>query len=270
MSLSQTHALAMRLGIVHDLSFTNALITIYAKCGDLGSAKHTFDTCKTKDLVSWTAMMLAYSTHGLGAHAIENFARMLRLGYKPDEITFVGLLTACSHTGFVTKGLRFFSLMKKGYNLEPRAEHYACLVDMLGRAGELDKALKVVLQMHPPKDDAAVLGALLGACRLHGDDVLANEIGQKVIQLEPTESGGYVSLANVFAASGKWEDAAKVRRQMKQKVTSKIPAFSQVCVKGGKHVFYIGDRSHSDFNEINEMLRDTLLPQMKLKPISMF
>ncbi|KVH88509.1 pentatricopeptide repeat-containing protein At2g35030, mitochondrial-like [Cynara cardunculus var. scolymus] len=263
LGLSQIHTLAVRLGFGADISLTNALITMYARCGDLGYAQLAFDTLETKDIVSWTAMMLAYSSHGFGAHAIENFARMLRLGIKPDEITFVAVLTACSHTGLVSKGWRFFNSMMHAYKLEPRAEHYACLVDVLGRAGQVDKALKLVCEMPPDKRDAAVLGALLGACKLHGDDVVAKEIGQKVIDLEPSESGGYVVLANVFAACGKWEEAAQVRRQMKGKAISKIPGFSEVYVKGSNHVFYAGDGANTDFNDINEMLRDKLLPEMK-------
>ncbi|KAL7592192.1 hypothetical protein Lser_V15G31926 [Lactuca serriola] len=263
--LSQTHSLAIRLGLEHEISLANSLITMYAKCGDLESAKLAFDTFHTKDIVSWTAMMLAYSTHGFGPHAIQIFARMLRLGFHPDEITFLALLTACSHTGLVDKGWRFFNSMMHVYNVGPKSEHYACLVDILGRAGQLDKALKVVDQMPHDMRDVAVLGALLGACKLHGDDVLASEIGQKVIDFEPNESGGYVLLANVFAASGRWEEVAKVRREMKVKVSSKLPGFSQVYVKGCNYVFFVGDRSHTNFHEINEMLRDKILPEMKLR-----
>ncbi|KAI3680424.1 hypothetical protein L6452_35194 [Arctium lappa] len=273
MGLSQLHSLAIRLGLGDDLSLTNALITMYARCGDLGSARLAFDTLETKDIVSWTAMMLAYSSHGFGDHVIGNFARMLRLGFKPDEISFVAVLTACSHAGLVSKGWRFFNSMMHGYKLEARAEHYACLVDILGRAGQVDKALKVVCEMPADKRDGAVLGALLGACRLHGDDVIAKEIGQKLIDLEPSESGGYVVLANVFAACGKWEEAAKVRRQMKGKVR-KIGGCSEVYVKGRNHVFFAGgdqqgwwSSNTADFIEINEMLRDKLLPEMQAGPL---
>ncbi|CAI9292429.1 unnamed protein product [Lactuca saligna] len=251
-------------GLEHEISLANSLITMYAKCGDLESAKLAFDTFHTKDIVSWTAMMLAYSTHGFGPHAIQIFGRMLRLGFQPDEITFLALLTACSHTGLVDKGWKFFNSMMHVYNVGPKSEHYACLVDILGRAGQLDKALKVVDQMPHDMRDGVALGALLGACKLHGDDELASEIGQKVIDFEPNESGGYVLLANVFAASGRWEEVAKVRREMKGKVSSKLPGFSQVYVKGCNYVFFVGDRSHTNFDEINEMLRDKILPEMKL------
>ncbi|XP_065869746.1 pentatricopeptide repeat-containing protein At1g09410, mitochondrial-like [Euphorbia lathyris] len=263
--LEQTHSLAIRLGFDfdHDTSLVNSMVTMYSKCGDVQSARYVFDQLEAKDTVSWTAMILAYSNHGCAYHALQVFARMLRSGANPDEITFVGILTACSHAGLVKKGENFFDSMRSAYGLEPRAEHYSCLVDILGRAGQVNKAMKVVSRMPPHERDGAVLGALLGACRLHRDDRVANEIGKELIEREPTNSGSYVLLANVYASCGNWNEFAKVRKKMKERNVKKEPGFSQVEVKGKNHVFLVGDRSHPQIQEIYGLLNDKLLPLMR-------
>lgn len=189
MELIQVHALVIPLWFEHNTSLANALVTMYSKSGDVHSARFIFDKLVDKDVVSWTALILAYSNHGHGHHALQFFARVLRSGVKPDEITFVGVSSACSHAGLVNTGLRLFHSMGSAYALEPKAEHYSCLVDILGRTGQVDKATSVVCKMPAHERDGTVLGALLGACRLHGDVGLASQIGEKLIELEPNNSG---------------------------------------------------------------------------------
>ncbi|XP_058007882.1 pentatricopeptide repeat-containing protein At2g35030, mitochondrial isoform X2 [Hevea brasiliensis] len=234
--LMQAHGLVIHLGFEHDTLLSNALVTMYSRRGDVLSARFVFDQLEAKDIVSWTAMILAYSNHGCGHHALQVFARMLRSGAKPDEITFVGLLSACSHAGLVKKGQKLFDSMGCAYAIEPRAEHYTCLVDILGRAGEVNKAMKVVSEMPQHERDGAVLGALLGACRLHRDVRLANQIGNKLIDQEPTSSGSYTLLANVYAACGKWNEFAQVRKKMKERNVKKEPGFSRIEVKGAEEM----------------------------------
>ncbi|KAK0598545.1 hypothetical protein LWI29_035742 [Acer saccharum] len=212
LELMQAHALAIRLGVEHETLLTNALVTMYSRIGDVDSASLAFEYQKFKDVVSWTAMILAYSNHGYGYHVLPVFARMLRSGIKPDEITFVGILSACSHVGLVEKGQKLFYSMSHVYGFKPRAEHYSCLVDILGRAGQMEEAMRIVNEMPPNECDSAVLGALLGACKLHGDVRMADEIGVRLIELEPTSCGGYVLLANVYAAGGEWGEFAQGRR----------------------------------------------------------
>ncbi|KAK9268234.1 hypothetical protein L1049_010677 [Liquidambar formosana] len=262
LELMQTHALVIPLGFEHETSLTNALITMYSRSGDLSSARLAFENLEAKDIVSWTAMILAYSNHGYGDHALHVFARMLRSRAKPDDITFVGVLSACSHAGLVRKGQKLFDSMSRAYGLEPKAEHYSCLVDILGRAGQVDEAMRVVCKMPPSERDGAVLGTLLGACKLHGNVELANHIGEKLIELEPTSSGGYVLLANVYAACGKWDEFAQLRKKMKERKVKKLPGFSQIEVKGDSHVFFVGDRSHPEVKEIYGLLQEKLLPLM--------
>ncbi|XP_050209147.1 pentatricopeptide repeat-containing protein At1g09410, mitochondrial-like [Mercurialis annua] len=261
--LMQAHGLVFHLGFQHDTLLANALITMYSRRGDIFSARSIFDQVETKDVVSWTSMILAYSNHGFGRHALQVFARLLRSGAKPDKITFVGVLSACSHAGLVKKGEMLFHSMTCAYGVEPTAEHYSCIVDILGRAGQVDRALKVVSEMPAHECDGAVLGALLGACRLHKDVELANQIGKKLIEIEPTSSGSYVLLANAYAACGKWNEFAEVRKKMKERNVGKEPGFSQIVVKGKSHVFLVSDRCHPQLEEIYYFLNEKLLPQMR-------
>ncbi|XP_027933337.1 pentatricopeptide repeat-containing protein At4g02750-like isoform X1 [Vigna unguiculata] len=260
--LIQAHAMVIRLGFEPNTWLTNALITLYSKSGDLRSARLSFELLKSKDVVSWTAMIVAYSNHGHGHHALQVFARMLVSGIKPDEVTFVGLLSACSHAGLVNQGRRLFDSMKGTYNLNPKAEHYSCLVDILSRAGLMDEAMDVVSTIPPSERDEVILMALLGACRLHGDVVMANSIGEKLLELEPSSSGGYVLLANTYAAEGQWDEFAQVRKRMKERYLNKIPGYSQIQIKGKNHVFVVGERSHPQIAEIYRLLQQNLQPLM--------
>ncbi|KAL2553457.1 Pentatricopeptide repeat-containing protein [Forsythia ovata] len=263
--VSQAHGLVVQLGFEQDTLLTNALITVYYRSGDVFSAQIAFDYLEAKDVVSWTAMILAYSNHGYGDRALETFARMIRSGNKPDEITFVGVLSACSHAGLVKKGQMLFDSMRCTYGLEPKAEHYSCLTDILGRAGLVNEAFKVVHQMPPGDRDGAVLGALLGACKLHGDVELADYIGDELLDLEPASSGGYIVLANLYAACGKWDKFAQLRKKMKERRVEKVPGFSQIEVNGKSHIFLVGDRSHPEMEEIYIVLKEKLLPLMQEK-----
>lgn len=259
----QLHVLIISLGFDSDTLLTNALINIYSRTGDMGSACLAFKKLVAKDAVSWTTMILAYSNHGCGGHALQVFACMLRAGAEPDEITFVGVLSACSHTGFLQKGQRLFSSMRHAYGIVPKAEHYSCLVDLLGRAGHIEEAEKVVNQMPTNERDGAVLGALLAACNLHGCHEVASRVAEDLIKTNPSGSGAYILLANIYAARGKWDDVACVRKMMKEKKVKKVPGFSQIEVKNKNHVFFVGDREHPEMKKIYAMLEGELLPQMK-------
>lgn len=261
--VTQLHALIISLGFDSDTLLTNALITVYSRTGDMGSSGLAFERLVAKDAVSWTAMILAYSNHGCGRCALQAFARMLRAGAKPDEITFVGVLSACSHTGLLQKGQKLFSSMTHAYGIVPKAEHYSCLVDLLGRAGHIEEAEWVVDQMPTSERDGAVLGALLAACNLHGHDEAAGRVAEELIETKPNGSGAYILLANMYAARRKWDDVARVRKMMKERKVKKVPGFSQIEVKNKSHVFFVGDREHPKMKEIYAMLEEELLPQMK-------
>ncbi|XP_027125387.1 pentatricopeptide repeat-containing protein At4g02750-like [Coffea eugenioides] len=265
LELLQAHGLLVKLGLEQETSLTNALVTMYSRSGDLSSARLVFENLEAKDILSWTAMILAYSNHGYGNQALQIFAQMLRSGNKPDEVTFVGVLTACSHAGLVKKGQRLFDSMRSAYNIIPNKEHYCCLVDILGRAGLVNEAVKVVYQMPPGECDGAVLGALLGSCKLYGEVALAKLLGERLLELEPSSSGSYVLLSNLYATCGLWDNFAHIRKRMKESRVNKVPGFSQVEVKGENHVFYAADRSHKEMEQIYAALKEKLLPVMQDK-----
>ncbi|XP_027338243.1 pentatricopeptide repeat-containing protein At4g02750-like [Abrus precatorius] len=256
--LMQAHAIVIRLGFEHDTWLANALITLYSRSGDLCASRLVFELLKSKDVVSWTAMIVAYSNHGHSHHALQVFARMLISGNEPDEVTFVGLLSACSHAGLVKQGRKLFDSIKGTYNLNPKAEHYSCLVDILGRAGLVDEAMDVVSTIPHSERDEAVLVTLLGACRLHGNVTIANSIGEKLLELESYSSGGYVLLANTYAAEGQWDEFSHVRKRMRERNVKKIPGYSQIQIKGKNHVFVVGERSHPQVEEIYGLLQQNL------------
>ncbi|GFP88488.1 pentatricopeptide repeat-containing protein at4g02750 [Phtheirospermum japonicum] len=263
LGVAQVHGLIVHLGFEIETSLANTLITMYYRSGDITSARVAFDNLEAKDIVTWTAIILAYSNHGFGVSALQAFAQMLHSGHDPDGITFTGVLSACSHAGFVKKGRMLFDSMRIAYGLEPTSEHYCCLVDMLGRAGLVDEAMKVVNEMPLGKYDSVVLGALVSACKLHGVDGLADRIGDELLELEPDSSGGYVMLGNLYAASGKWDKFSQLRKKMKEREVKKVPGFSRIEVNGKSHLFLVGDKSHPEMKEIYKLLHEKLVPEMR-------
>ncbi|XP_073000840.1 uncharacterized protein [Typha latifolia] len=260
---SQIHGLAIKLGFQSEISLGNALVTMYSRAGDLCSSWLAFKRMDSKDVVSWTSMILAYANHGCGNYALQAFSQMLKHGYLPDCVTFIGVLSACSHASLVGKGRKIFDSMTRAYNLEPKAEHFSCLVDLLGRAGHIDEAKAVVDEMPATERDEVVLGTLLGACRVHNEAEIAKEVGEELIDLDLSSSGGYTLLANVYASHGKWNDVALLRKKMKERKVKKVAGFSQINVNMKNHVFYVGDQTHPQAKEIHQMLKEILLPQMK-------
>ncbi|XP_020579953.1 pentatricopeptide repeat-containing protein At4g02750-like [Phalaenopsis equestris] len=253
------HDLAIKLSFVFDTCLSNALVIMYSRNGELSDSWLAFTELKAKDFVSWSSMILAFANHGCGLHALEAFAKMLRCGTQPDSVTFIGLLSACSHAGLVEKGRRIFDSMMRGYGVEPKAEHYCCLIDILRRADRVDEASLVLSRVPECERDSAVLGTIVGAaCKAHGGIV------EDLIELEPLGSGAFVSLANGYASMGRWSDAARVRKMMRERKVEKVAGFSQIDLGfRGSHVFFSADRAHSQQEEIYEMLQESLLPQMK-------
>ncbi|KAL2522813.1 Pentatricopeptide repeat-containing protein [Forsythia ovata] len=207
-----------------DVAISNALIDLYAKCGSLSSAKMLFDALPQKDTVSWTVMINGYGVHGDGKSALELFSQMRTRGLKPDKITYTSILSSCSHAGLVEQGKMIFSSMIQD-GIFPGNEHYACIVDLLGRTGHLNEAYELIQNL-PHKPCANILESLLGACLSHGNYGLGEEIGSLLLKMKPEDSAPYVILYNVYAAAGKWMDANRVRLQMEQKQIRKIAGFS--------------------------------------------
>ncbi|XP_019450411.1 PREDICTED: pentatricopeptide repeat-containing protein At1g56690, mitochondrial-like [Lupinus angustifolius] len=236
----QVHAQLVRSEFDQDLYVASVLITMYVKCGDLAKAKQIFNWFPFKDVVMWNSMITGYSQHGLGGEALNVFHDMCSCGVQPDDVTFIGVLTACSYSGKVKEGLEFFELMKSKYQVEPRVEHYACLVDLLGRAGRVNEAMELVEKM-PMEADAVVWGALLGACRTHMKLDLAEIVVKKLSQLEPKNAGPSVLLSNLYASKGRWGDVEVLREKIKARCVIKLPGCSWIEVEKKVHRFTGGD-----------------------------
>ncbi|KAL1569538.1 pentatricopeptide repeat-containing protein-like protein [Salvia divinorum] len=236
-------------GIKIDTKLATTLMDMYCKCGRLDKAIEVFDGLCIKGVSSWNCMIGGFAMHGRGREAIELLKRMEAEARKPDHVTFVNVLAACAHSGMVEEGRHYFSYMTEAYGIAPRMEHYGCLVDLLGRAGLLDRARRVIDEM-PMNPDVGVLGALLGACRIHGNLEMAEEIGQQVIELEPGNSGRYVLLANLYAKEGRLEDVARVRKLMNDRGVKKVAGSSTIELAGRVCEFVAGGRAHPEAREI--------------------
>ncbi|KAL5556442.1 hypothetical protein UlMin_038678 [Ulmus minor] len=233
----QIHASAMRSGEVLSASVSNALITMYAKGGSISSAKQVYNLMQQKrDPVSWTSMIIALARHGLGEEAIELFESMLTLGVKPDHITFVGVLSGCTHVGWVEQGRKYYNLMRNVHKLEPTVSHYACMIDLFGRAGLLQEAFDFIQRM-PIEPDVIAWGSLLSSCKVHKNVDMAKVAAERFLIIDPGNSGAYSALANLYSACGKWEDATRIRKSMKDKGVKKDQGFSWVQIRNTVHVF---------------------------------
>ncbi|OVA17222.1 Pentatricopeptide repeat [Macleaya cordata] len=238
-----------------------ALIDLYAKCGSMTRAWELFKEMKERDLVVWNAVISGLAMTGHVKPAFGLFAQMEKLGILPDGNTFIGLLCGCTHAGLVDEGCRYFYGMTLVYHLIPRIEHYGCMVDLLGRAGLLDKAYQLIKDM-PMEANAVIWGALLGGCRIHRDTRLAEPVLKQLIQLEPWNAGNYVLLSNIYSASGRWDDAANLRLTMNEEGIRKTPGCSWIEVDGVVHEFRVGDQTHPFSEKIYAKL-DELAKQSK-------
>lgn len=211
---AQVHNHSIKTGLDNHLSVSNALIFSYAKSGNILYASRVFQSIHKPDIVSFSSMISSYAFHGLGKEAINTFEKMLKHGgIWPDKVVFLGVLSACSHAGLVEKGLYYFKSMVRDYQISPGSEHYACLIDLLGRAGYIDEAYDVVVNM-PFEPDGDVLGALIGACKLHGNACLGKLVGERLHELEPCKSVNYKLMNNIYVGLERWDEVVKVRREL--------------------------------------------------------
>lgn len=244
------HEQMKRKAIKLDSKLATTLMDMYCKCGRLDKAIEVFNELPNKGISSWNCMIGGFAMHGRGRDAIKLFKKMeMEAGVKADYVTFVNVLAACAHSGLVEEGRHYFSNMTESHNISPRMEHYGCLVDLLGRAGLLDEARKVIDEM-PMQADAGVLGALLGACKIHGNLKMAEEIWRRVIELDPRNSGRYVLMANLYAKEGRWEEVASIRKLMNDRGVKKVAGSSMIELEGGVSEFVAGGRAHPEAKEI--------------------
>lgn len=243
------HASTIKQGMDLDVFVGNSLIVLYSTCGDMDDGLMLFRNMGTRNIVSWNAVIVGCAQNGYGMLALRFFDDMMACPIEPDGITFVGLLTACSHCRLLERGRFFFKMLKENPAINVKLEHYVCMVDILGRSGNFEEAEELIRSM-PMKPNATVWLALLGACRLHSNIEVARRAAEEINNLDPHHSGAYVLLSNIYASSGRWNDVSQIRLTMRSRGIVKIPGSSWIVLKESRHEFVCGGRSHPMTNEI--------------------
>ncbi|KAL5988884.1 hypothetical protein ACLOJK_026986 [Asimina triloba] len=244
-SLSQgqwAHGWLVKIDVKLDAFLGSALIDMYSKCGSIERALTVFEIVSERDVMVWTAMIAGLAFHGCGNRALELFKKM-RECLRPNAVTILAVLTACSHSGMMNQGLSIFYNMKQTCGVEPDIEHYGCLVDLLGRAGKLTEAMDVIESM-PLKPSRSIWGSLLSVCRAYGNVILAETALQELLKLEPEKEGGYILLSNIYSACRMWGFSNKIRRTMENRGVKKMAGCSSVVVNGVSHEFVAADERH--------------------------
>ncbi|KAF5177696.1 Pentatricopeptide repeat-containing protein [Thalictrum thalictroides] len=254
---TQLHAQVIKSHLEKDPFVSSVLVDMYGKCGLLEVSIHVFGKIKVPTDIAWNSLVGVFAQHGLGKDTIRTFDQMRCRGVPPNEITFVNLLRGCSHNGMVEEGLNYFNSMAKEYGVEPRAEHYSCVIDLLGRAGRLKEAEDFISRM-PFEPNAFGWCSYLGACRTYGDKERGEVAAEKLMKLEPENSGTHVLLSNIYASAGQWEDVRSVRKMMREGKVKKLPGYSWVDIGNKTHVFGVEDGSHPQITEIYENLGNLL------------
>ncbi|KAM7508306.1 hypothetical protein LguiA_018759 [Lonicera macranthoides] len=250
-------------GYFENLFVCNAMLEMYARCGRIDAAMRIFDEIGSRrNLCSWNTMIMGLAVHGKYKESLELFHRMQREGTVPDDITFVGALLACTHGGMVSEGRKLFTSMDQNHSITPKLEHYGCMVDLLGRAGELQEAYDIIQSM-PMKPDSVLWGTLLGACSFNGNVEFAEKAAEPLFELEPWNPGNYVILSNIYATAGRWDGVLKLRKLMRGGQIIKAAGYSFIEEGGKIHKFIVEDRSHQRSDELYGIL-DEVSTKMKL------
>ncbi|CAN8275186.1 unnamed protein product [Cochlearia groenlandica] len=251
------HVYAQLNGFESELPISNALINMYAKCGGLDQAKDVFEKMPTRNVVSWSSMINAFSMHGEASDALITFSRMREENVEPNDVTFVGVLYGCSHSGLVEEGKKIFMSMTDKYNIIPKLEHYGCMVDLFSRANLLQEALEVIESM-PMKPNVVIWGSLMSACRVHGEFELGEFAAKHVLEVEPDHDGALVLMSNIYAKEQRWGDVRNIRNVMEKKNVYKEKGISRIDVNGESHEFLIGDQRHNQTDEIYTKLEEVV------------
>ncbi|KAG5608677.1 hypothetical protein H5410_019958 [Solanum commersonii] len=256
------HGFRFQNGPEPDVFVGNALIDMYMKCGSVEDGSCVFTKMLDRDWVSWNAVIVGYAQNGHAMKALKTFKVMLVSREKPDHVTMIGVLCACSHAGLVEEGRQCFYSMDTKYGLTPFKDHYTCMVDILGKAGCLEEA-KDLIESMPMPPDSVVWGSLLAACKIHREIELGKYVAEKLLEIDPTNSGPYVLLSNMYAEQGRWQDVKMVRKLMRQRGVVKQPGCSWIEIQSQVHVFMVKDRRHAQKKEIY-MILNTLTKLMTL------
>ncbi|XP_074371634.1 putative pentatricopeptide repeat-containing protein At3g13770, mitochondrial [Apium graveolens] len=256
----QVHSYVLRFQLPSYVVLQNSLIDMYSKCGNLTYSRRIFDNMSERTVITWNTMLVGYSKHGRGQDVIKLFELMMEENrVSPDKVTFLALLSGCSHGGIENRGLEFFNEMVSGKtDVQPDIEHYGTVVDMLGRAGQIEKALKFVKDM-PFEPTGAIWGSLIGACSVHQNVDIGQYVGSQLLEIEPENAGNYVVLSNLLASAGRWNEVRVIRDMMLEKAVIKEPGKSWIELDKTLHTFHAGDRSHPRMEEVSKKVRDILV-----------
>lgn len=249
----EIHCCLLRFGYESELRIGNALIEMYSKCGCLESSFRVFERMSRRDVVTWTGMIYAYGMYGEGEKALEAFADMEKSGIVPDNVVFIAIIYACSHSGLVEEGLACFEKMKTHYKIDPMIEHYACVVDLLSRSQKILKAEEFIQAM-PIKPDASIWASVLRACRTSGDMETAERVSRRIIELNPDDPGYSILASNAYAALRKWDKVSVIRKCLNNKLIKKNPGYSWIEIGKKVHVFRAGDISVPQSEAIHKSL----------------
>ncbi|CAK9198006.1 unnamed protein product [Sphagnum troendelagicum] len=248
------HQHIIRCGWDSDVFVGSSLVDMYAKCGSMEDAWSVFNKMPSRDVVTWTTILGGCAMHGHGKEALKHFERMCEEGVQPDDVTFICLLSACSHAGLVGEGMHCYASMVKDYMISAKLEHYTCMVDLLGRAGHLQEAENMVMAM-PCKPHVAVWMALLSACRIHGHVEMAERIAKQILEMEPDNAAVYVLLSDIYAAGGNKHLCQTIEQQRKEKGVKKQPGHTWIEVNNEVHTFVVDDQDHPQMPEIHAELQ---------------
>ncbi|XP_020587128.1 putative pentatricopeptide repeat-containing protein At2g01510 [Phalaenopsis equestris] len=246
----QIHSSAIQLGISSNVFVGSALLDMYAKCGCLDDTHQALNEMPVQNIVTWNAMITAYGQNGSAEEAMKVFDEMLRQGIKPDSVTYLSILSACSHNGFVEQGLQYFRAME-----EPRKDHYACAVDLLGRVGRFDE-LESLLNQMPFDADEIIWNSVLNSCRKHRNEELAAKAAEKLFAMELSDAAPYIIMSNIYSQSGRWNEAAGVKKMMRERGVKKERGCSWVEIKEKIHVFSSDDERNPRIREIRAKLEE--------------
>ncbi|QCD80659.1 structure-specific endonuclease subunit SLX1 [Vigna unguiculata] len=251
----------------NNVSLWTSIIDMYAKCGCVEVAEQVFRSKWSRSLASWNAMISGFAMNGHAERALALFEEMIKEGFQPDDITFVGVLSACTQAGLVDVGQQYFSSMNQDYGISPKLQHYGCVIDLLARSGKFEEA-KVMMGNMEMEPDGAIWGSLLNACRIHGQVEFGEYVAEQLFQLEPENSGAYVLLSNIYAGAGRWDDVARIRTRLNDKGMKKVPGCTSIEIDGVVHEFLVGDKLHSQSEYIYRMLDevDKLLEESGFVP----
>ncbi|KAM0941339.1 putative tetratricopeptide-like helical domain superfamily, DYW domain-containing protein [Dioscorea sansibarensis] len=237
------------------LPLCNALLDALAKCGDIDGALKVFVEMPERSIVSWTSVIDGLAMHGRGREAVAVFEEMTSAGVVPDDVAFIGVLSACSHAGMVDEGRRYFASMKSEFNIESKIEHCGCMVDLFSRAGMVEQAMEFVQSM-PMRPNPVIWRTLISACRVHGKLELGENITRNLLADEPMHGSNYVLLSNVYALSHRWEKKSEIRKVMSKQGIKKVPGCSLLELDGEIHEFIAGDELHSKYKDVFDMVEE--------------